>query len=364
MLVPLAFLLMSCCASFYWPDAPKSISDVMNLDPTTTWIRGRALPDEAIPSLSRIKGARFLDFEGGQASCNLKLTDDGLAMLADVNLPDAIVLSICYCKHITDVGLASIAKMNNIEAVGLRACYGITDSGMKDLATMNNLSAIDIRGCPQITNDSLLYLSKGKSLERLELGRLPINEYTDEIEMVNGLNFDLGNQISNEGFKYLANSKSLKYLSLSKLSSYQIDNRCLQYLSEAPSLEEINFYEMPFLDTNSMALLAKFKNLKTLTISAEKCPNLTDDGLKALSESRTIEKLTIYINDKITFDGISCLKNIGTLKAIEIGYIKGVTKSLAKKQLHEFHQTLPLCSISIMNERYEYVYDEYSQSTN
>lgn len=328
-LVLLVFLLASCLG--YKTPTPESKEELLEMSPSTTWIRGRGLPDEAIPYLSRITGAKCLDFAGGVASRKLRLTDSGLAKLANVDLPSAYWINIGFCTHITDTGLSSISQMDNIEILNLWACYGITDSGMKDLAKMDNLRELDIRGCPHITNDGLLYLSECKSLERLDLGRLPIDERTSEIEKVNGLNLKLGNQISNEGFKYLAGFKNL---------------------------EEISFYETPFLDTNSMILLAKFKNLKKLTISAEKCPNFTDDSLKALSNSQTIEELTIYVNDKITFDGISCLKNIGTLKAIEVGYIKGVTKSRAKKQLHEFHQILPSCSILIMNEMHVYIYEE------
>lgn len=356
-LVLLVFLLTSCLG--YKTPTPESKEELFEMSPSTTWIRGRGLPDEAIPYLSRITGARSLDFEGGQATKKLRVTDIGLAKLAKINLPVAHMLRIGYCTHITDVGLSSISQMDNIEVLSLRACYGITDTGMKHLAKMKNLKILDIRGCPQITNDSLLYLSKSQSLERLYLGRLSIDKYSDETEIVNGLNLKSGNKISNEGFKYLANSITLKCLYLCGFDPSQIDNRCLQYLSDMPNLEEIRFYATPFLDTNSMTLLAKFKNLKNLTVSAEKCPSFTDGSLKALSESQTIEELTIYVNNKITFDGISCLKNIGTLKTIVIGYIKGVSKSRVEKQLHEFHQILPLCSVVIMNEKHAYIYEYY-----
>ena len=283
---------------------------LVEMDPSTSWIRGRGLSDEDIPYLSRIKGATYLDFCGGSASMPLKMTDAGFENLKNVScqLENLKTLDICHADHITDKAVAQIAEMCYVKNLCIKNCPLLTDDALRYLSGMRNIRSISLEDCPGITNKGFEYLSKNSLFNNVYIGIF---------------------------------------------SLAQLDNRCLQSLQKMPNLKTVSFFEMPFLDTNSMSILAEFGDLRKLVISAEGCLNFSDNSLKALSGSRTIEELIIIMNDNMTFAGITYLADIKTLRKLYLYQVRG--KSF--KQLKDFHRILPSCEVKCANEAGVYVYE-------
>ena len=102
-----------------------------------------------------------------------KITDEGLAELAKLDLPHLETLTLGWCDEITDAGLAHIVRMQTLTWLGLTTCPKITDAGLRELVNAKNLTGLDLRGCPNITDDGIQQLAAKKNWERIDLGGCP-----------------------------------------------------------------------------------------------------------------------------------------------------------------------------------------------
>jgi hypothetical protein len=168
----MALLVMAGCGG-KWPPIVNTKRDIERLPPSQRSIRARFLSDSDIPSLARLRELRTLDFSGGNAVGPAKITDDGLAELANLDLPQLETLTLGWCDEITDAGLAHIARMQTITWLGLPSCPKITDAGLRELINAKNLTGLDLRGCPNITDDGIQQLAAKKNWERIDLGGCP-----------------------------------------------------------------------------------------------------------------------------------------------------------------------------------------------
>jgi hypothetical protein len=165
-------LLIPGCGT-KWPPIVNTKRDIEHLPASQRWIRARGLADSDIPSLARLRDLRTLDFAGGNAVKPAKITDEGLAELAKLDLPDLETLTLGWCDEITDAGLAHIGRMQTIKWLGLTSCPKITDAGLRELINAKNLTGLDLRRCPNITDDGIHQLAAKKNWERIELGGCP-----------------------------------------------------------------------------------------------------------------------------------------------------------------------------------------------
>jgi len=99
-----------------------------------------------------------------------RITDRGLEILGTLDLPKLRHLSFGYCDHISDVGLAHLATMQQLAELQLQGCGGVTDAGLAEVAKMKGLSMLDLHGCESISDSGIDSLSSFPSLRELLLG--------------------------------------------------------------------------------------------------------------------------------------------------------------------------------------------------
>lgn len=157
----------------HWPPVVDNAYDVRELPSSQGSIRARALPDNDIATLERLAGIRILDFGSGWAGEDARITDEGLARLSILNLPQLWCLDLGYCGKVTDAGLLHIGRMRNIRQLALTACPRITDAGLPYLLSMPSLKSLDLRGCPGITDQGLQHLAAKGDWETIRLGGCP-----------------------------------------------------------------------------------------------------------------------------------------------------------------------------------------------
>jgi len=160
------------CGS-HFPPIVNTKRDIERLPVSQRSIRARGLADGDIPSLGRLRELRTLDFSGGNAIEPAKITDEGLAELANLDLPDLETLTLGWCDDITDAGLAHIGRMQTITWLGLTSCPKVTDAGLRELLNAKNLTGLDLRACPNITDNGIQQLATKKNWERILLGGCP-----------------------------------------------------------------------------------------------------------------------------------------------------------------------------------------------
>ena len=109
--------------------------------------------------MARLRHLEWIDFYGGWGVEKAKITDEGLAKLSRLDLPELDNLAIGYCGNITDAGLAYVGQMHTVSTLILTGNPQITDAGLKKLVSMQKLTYLDLRGCSGITDSGLQILA-------------------------------------------------------------------------------------------------------------------------------------------------------------------------------------------------------------
>ena len=300
-------LFLSSCLGYKTPPV-NTREDLLKLDSSTTWIRGRGLSDDAILMLGRIENAEFLDLCGGYAVEPLALTDKGFKNLLSIsdNLPNLNRLELCDCNSdVSDKAALYIAKISQLQHLSIMNCAGFTDKALEYLANSNSIGTIFLSRC---------------------------------------------DRISNEGFKCFDKNELIKRIRLENFSQSQINNIGLEYILAIPNLQSLSFANMPFLDNNSMKLFAESKQLKKLTFAVD-C-SLTGDDLEILSQSSTIEELAFSVNDSLDIEKLSVLQKLKTLRIL---HVHNVQKSDIP-YLESIFKAMTLCEIVCTDKNGVYTY--------
>jgi hypothetical protein len=116
---------------------------------------------------------KSVDFQGGWAVKEAKVTDRGLEILASLCLPNLQSVSLGYNDNITDHGLTFLATMSPLAHVGVQYCSKITDEGLAYLAEHAIFESLSLNGCTGITDAGLGFLTANRHLKYLWLGDCP-----------------------------------------------------------------------------------------------------------------------------------------------------------------------------------------------
>jgi hypothetical protein len=166
-------LLLMAFGCGKWPPVVDTARDVERLPLSERSVRARGLPDRDIPSLARLRQLRYLDFGGGKAVKDAKISDDGLAKLARLDLPDLDWLALGWNGRITDAGLDNIRRMKKLDGLLLTGCPKITDAGLPALVKAKSLTYLDLRGCPGVTDVGIQQLAAKTNWKTIQLGGCP-----------------------------------------------------------------------------------------------------------------------------------------------------------------------------------------------
>jgi hypothetical protein len=154
----------------YWPPIVESARDIERLPPTQIDVRARRLNDEDVQALSRLQSLQSLDFGSGWGAFDANLTDRGLDTLTSLRLPQLEHLTLGFCSHITDSGIATLGRLPKLRILSLMGSGQITDRGLRSIVALPGLRILDLRGCVGITDSGLSMLTTRTDLELLMLG--------------------------------------------------------------------------------------------------------------------------------------------------------------------------------------------------
>ena len=267
-------LFLSSCVGYKTP-VIKSVEDVQKLNPSTKWIRGRGLSDEAILYLGRIKGAESIDLCGGYLAGPANITDKGFENLAlvSVDLPNLRGISICSSDLITDKSLYWISKTQNIEGVGITDCQKITSEGFKYLSENKNIRFLSARYLKNIDNHALKYFKEMPNLENLSVeGSDFISD--ESMSLISEMNlkilhcsFENPKSCSNEGFRDLGKSKTLEELHIGINGNITFEG--INYLSNIKTLKVLAIHNLRHAsETDFKEFHAKLPNCEVVCVDA------------------------------------------------------------------------------------------------
>ena len=227
------------------------------------------------------------------------LTDADVAEIA--KLPAVNEMEI-VADRLTDAGLASLAKIRNLQVLHLEGTALMTDEGLKALATLPTLRHLRLSG--PFTDRGLAYLAAAPSLKALWLETPRATE---------------------EGLRSLAQIASLERLCLPYLD--QITDRGIMYFRAMPKLIALGVGDARSLDAG-VAALATLPNLEVLALKGS--PSLTDSALKPLAAMPKLRALEIY-NSQITDQGLATLSACQKLDSIQIRSVLPISEQAVSR---------------------------------
>jgi len=161
----LLVLTLASCGKY--PDVVSNSKDMAKLDSSTTAIRARELQDSSIEEVQKFRDLDWLDFCSGWGVCEAGITDIGVQVLSELDLPYLTTLNLDHNDSITDRALHYVSSMGSIETLTLSSCQSITGRGVSELSGLPKLENLVLDGCKSILASEVSLLDGFPSLRRL-----------------------------------------------------------------------------------------------------------------------------------------------------------------------------------------------------
>ena len=282
-------------------DCLKSLgpNDVQDLD----FLQALQVDDAFLPYIAKLTGITHFCPVSARFSAKGWTTLQGLPHLEH----------ICTPYGLTDAEMAGIATLQTVNEMEIVATK-LTDAGLASLARLRNLQVLHLEGTPMMTDEGLKALATLPKLRHLRLSG-PFTDkgwaYLAALPSLKVLWLETPNA-TEEGLRYLARTGSLERLCLPYLD--RISDRGLTYLKSMPKLMALGVGDAHSADAG-VAILASLPNLEVLALKGS--PALSDGALKPLASMPKLRALEIY-NSRITEQGLASLAACKKLDSIQI----------------------------------------------
>lgn len=171
------------------------------------------------------------------------------------HLPELRSLDIVRCKHIDDLGGASLAKLQKLHTLKIQYSP-IGDQTAQAIGRLQNLECVFLSGT-NVGDAGAVHLGKLTKLKVLTLDRT---------------------RITDDGVHKIASLKELRILNLTRT---QITDSSLKMIFQMSELESLNLSGCPGISSESLVQLRNLKKLRLLSVG----PNLTPEDLRELKQA-------------------------------------------------------------------------------
>jgi hypothetical protein len=234
------------------------------------------------------------------------LTDQHIRCLEGLTHLKSLTLWGSACNNLTDVSLASIGKLKDLEELYfIMTSPRFTVAGMAQLKGLTNLEKVDFA---QIWC-SLEGMRSGDALARQLAANHP------HLESIQGISF-----LSAEGMKTLATLRNLKclYVGLKDRNQGYSGPTGMSHLAALGSLEELLISTGSALSEADLACLEPLVHLRDLNISCSSTTTMTDRGLGSIAKLHQLERLSLG-HASMTRGAVNQLNSLSSLQFLSVG---------------------------------------------
>lgn len=220
-----------------------------------------------------------------------------------MNISTAQLETIAKNKHITHLSItksnidyrncAVIAKNAALTYLDISGSYLLDGDCLKQFSTLQLLDTLIIDDFNHIDGNDFEYLKKNKNLHTLVIdanGMKNINS-TADIPSLNSLTLRHA-PVNDEFFKKLAANTQLSALIIDDSYAHDVPTEGLKALSETTHIKKLTLTASEYINSDIAALFAKNANYQVLDLSRHR---LKEDDL-ALFKNSTLTKLVLYDN--------------------------------------------------------------------
>ena len=222
---------------------------------------------------------------------------------------DALRTLDLSANSIDNSDLAALVPLKNLEALKLSRIGTMTAEGYANLARITSLKEVSL-GNLDVMPGQLAELAKLPHLEQLSMTRV-LNEHLIAMKPLQSLKTlklhtslnDTRHYFSEAGFSAVAELKNLEVLHIEACGPTSNDS--LKSLASLPNLKVLSIVNREDVTDTQMAYFAQMKAIEDLGIRGSQ---ITDAGLDKLTELKSLKKLRLFPDSKVTPGGIARLK--------------------------------------------------------
>lgn len=197
---------------------------------------------------------------------------------------------------IEDDLIAPIARLTGLRRLGL-ASIRVSPRALASLATLPHIEQLSTP--IGLSDEGMAAISRMKSLRILRVAQ---------------------DQLTDQGLRRLGELTNLESLDL--FGNAKMTDAGLEALTNLRWLRHIRLGMQGPFTNRGMAHLAQIPNLRVLWLDTH---GITDNGLRELARSRSLERLCICWLDQITDRGISYLRDMPQLKGLNLAHLRLLT---------------------------------------
>lgn len=216
-------------------------------------------------------------------------------------------------EAVTDRGVASLAKLRQLESLTLMRSPKVTDAGLAAVAAMTRLKTLTLSGLPSVTPEGMKKIGQLTDLRTLHINVVPMDEAS---------------------VRALTPLTKLEDFQLWTVANHPLP---LDSLGELPSLRRIRTNMT--LSSSGIRALARLQNLEAIP---EELHEITDEDLTHLAKLTNLKVLVL--GDKITAASLPTLAKMKSLRELFVMKKVGITP----EQLTALgRDSLPECTIAL-----------------
>jgi acetyl esterase/lipase len=258
------------------------------------------------------------------------VTDELLAQLA--TLPRLRQLEFGSTKDLTEAGLAHLAKLSELEKLGLSYINqgrGLGDEAIRAITGLKGLRDLSLRECG--TTDAGVRMLEGmQQLARLELrqeGRLTDAALVSVGKLTGLKHLDLSSYVATEGYGWMRfSAEGIRHLAgLRELEELHLVGHAVP--SDALVFDRLTSLSLggPSVDDACAARIASCRDLRSLTLVYT---DISDAGMQHLAALAELTRLQLD-SRVVTDDGIAYLKALKKLSHVNLRATQVTHESLA-----------------------------------
>lgn len=256
---------------------------------------GENFTDEFLAEFKDLKKVKTVTIQ------NSKITAETLKML--VNYPELTTLDIRRDLELKNKDLDCLAEMPKLEKI-LAYYNGFSSLAAKRIAKSSTIKVVDLRACTGVDDSACRYLSEMATLEELYFRFL----------------------ITNDGVEHLVNAPALKFI---EFQDCPIDNNASSFLVKFPALTGLRVFRSKAFDDEGVKGIAGLK-LERLEL---RDLNISDDGVLPLKDMTSLKKVELSELNNVTEEALktvfSSWKDLESLYLFSMTSSDDVTKTIA-----------------------------------
>ena len=299
-------------------------------------LSGPEFDDDAMTLVGRLKGLERLDISGAK-----EITNEGFKKLA--GLENLVVLRL---KTVNVSDLAPVEGMTELKELDLRFS-NVGDAAMGSVAKLPKLAVLKLERSA-VSDEGLKQLSADQPIRALDLDtgfNDPLPILAEKFPNLQALELDRTGIYGAEGFAPLTQFKQLRALSLQEADAFDDDLQPI--LGQLTTLESLNLRALAVGDA-LMPEVGKLTNLKSLNLA--EAAAVTETGLKELAGLTKLEDLDLWATGATDATMKEVVAKFKNLKALSLQQTQVGDEGLAALAGLENLERLDLSETQVTDE--------------